>query len=981
MAKRKSPKTVGTITHDEASRRNIPTAEYQSVMEKADQSPVQVAYQRRNRDLDPQLVWRGKDEQDWSDLVVQAPPLFIQEKVHPKVLIDDLQRRSQEREQAADEQLDLFADFNGLPDDNARTEFYRHDANWSNRMILGDSLQVMASLAEREGLRGKVQCIYLDPPYGIKFNSNFQWSTTSRDVRDGKAEHIPREPEQVKAFRDTWRDGIHSYLTYLRDRLTVARDLLTESGSIFVQIGDENVHRVRALMDEVMGKENYVATVNFQKTGSTDQSLISQTVDYILVFARNIDRMKYRQPYTEREKGSLSLERYDLVLRPDGRIRRITQDEIASGEAEKDSVRCQMTSLTSARPKGRGDLLKYVHEGISYTPGAGTYKSNLQGLTRLAAAHRIRPGGRTLRYLRRVDDFRVVPLNDHWESVQLGTGLTYVVQTSNKVVQRCILMTTDPGDLVLDPTCGSGTTAYAAEQWGRRWITIDTSRVALALARSRVMGARYPYYLLADSPAGRDKEAELAHTVPSESPTGGDIRQGFVYERVPHITLKAIANNAEIDVIWERWQETLEPLRAELNGALGRTWEEWEIPREAGDPWPQAAAAAWKRLQSAQSDAQKADALLVLNSALRRNYTVDEVPDQPRDPWDAGPTELHRRWWEARIARQKEIDASIAAKADFEYLYDKPYEDRGVVRVAGPFTVESLAPHRTLGVDENDELIDHLAESKTGYDGQQDFGTMILEHLKTSGVQQAHREDRISFTALTPWPGHFICAEGRYIEGDADTGTERRAGIFIGPEFGTVTRPDLVAAAREAADADYDVLIACAFSYEAHASEFSKLGRIPVLKARMNADLHMAGDLKNTGKGNLFVIFGEPDIEIIPVQDNGAKADQIQVKVNGVDVFHPNTGEIRSDGPDGIACWFIDTDYNEESFFVRHAYFLGANDPYKALKTTLKAEIDRDAWETLHSDTSRPFDRPPSGRIAVKVINHLGDEVMKVFRV
>ena len=981
MAERKKPKSVETITHDEASRRNIPTAEYQSVMEKADQSPKQVAYERRNRDLDPQLVWRGKDEQDWSDLVVQAPPLFIQEKVHPKVLIDDLQRRSQEREQAADEQLDLFADFNGLPDDNARTEFYRHDANWSNRMILGDSLQVMASLAEREGLRGKVQCIYLDPPYGIKFNSNFQWSTTSRDVRDGKPEHITREPEQVKAFRDTWRDGIHSYLTYLRDRLTVARDLLTESGSIFVQIGDENVHRVRALMDEVMGKENYVATVNFQKTGSTDQSLISQTVDYILVFARNIDRMKYRQPYTEREKGSLSLERYDLVLRPDGRIRRITQDEIASGEVEKNAVRCQMTSLTSARPKGRGDLLKYVHEAIAYTPGAGTYKSNLEGLTRLAAADRIRPGGRTLRYLRRVDDFRVVPLNDHWESVQLGTGLTYVVQTSNKVVQRCILMTTDPGDLVLDPTCGSGTTAYAAEQWGRRWITIDTSRVALALARSRVMGARYPYYLLADSPEGRQKEAEVTQTVPSDNSTGGDIRQGFVYERVPHITLKSIANNAEIDVIWERWMETLEPLRAELNGSLDRTWEEWEIPREAGTPWPETAAAAWKRLQSAQPDAEKAEALMALNGALGRNYTLDEVPDQPRDPWDAGPTDLHRRWWEARIARQKEIDASIAAKADFEYLYDKPYEDRGIVRVAGPFTVESLAPHRTLGVDESDELIDHLAESKTGYDGQQDFGTMILEHLKTSGVQQAHREDRISLTALTPWPGHFICAEGRYIEGDADTGTERRAGIFIGPEFGTVTRPDLVAAAREAADADYDVLIACAFSYEAHASEFSKLGRIPVLKARMNADLHMAGDLKNTGKGNLFVIFGEPDIEIIPVQDNGAKAGQIQVKVNGVDVFHPNTGEIRSDGPDGIACWFIDTDYNEESFFVRHAYFLGANDPYKALKTTLKAEIDRDAWETLHSDTSRPFDRPPSGRIAVKVINHLGDEVMKVFRV
>ena len=434
-----------------------------------------------------------------------------------------------------------------------------------------------------------------------------------------------------------------------------------------------------------------------------------------------------------------------------------------------------------------------------------------------------------------------------------------------------------------------------------------------------------------------------------------------MYQRVPHVTLKSIANNAEIDVIWERWQQTLEPLRAELNAALRCTGEEWQIPREPGDPWSEAARAAWERAQTAQTDAAKTEALVALNRALARNYAIEEIPDQPWDPWDAAPTDLHRRWWDARIARRQEIDASIAAKADFEYLYDKPYEDRGVVRVAGPFTVESLAPHRMLGVDENDELIDHVAESKVGYGVQHDFATMILEHLKTSGVQQSHREDRISFTALTPWPGHWICAEGRYVEGDGHRGAERRAGIFIGPEFGTVSRPDLVAAAREAADADYDVLIACAFSYEAHASEFSKLGRIPVLKARMNADLHMAGDLMNTGKGNLFVIFGEPDIDILPVQNDGNEHRQIQVKVNGVDVFHPNTGEIRSDGADGIACWFIDTDYNEESFFVRHAYFLGANDPYKALKTTLKAEIDRDAWEDAPQRHLPPL-RPPALR-------------------
>ena len=375
--------------------------------------------------------------------------------------------------------------------------------------------------------------------------------------------------------------------------------------------------------------------------------------------------------------------------------------------------------------------------------------------------------------------------------------------------------------------------------------------------------------------------------------------------------------------------------------------------------------------------------MTALNSALSRAYTLDDVPDKPFDPWtNAEAIECHHQWWKQRIARQKEIDDSIAAKADYEYLYDKPYEDRNKVRVAGPFTVDSLSPHRLLAVDENDELIDNVAESKLGYGDEfdrssnQDFATMIMEHLKTSGVQQAHKEDRISFSGIRPWPGDLVCAEGTYFEGDEDSGIQKRAGIFIGPEFGTVARPDLVQAAREAADADFDVLVACAFNYEAHASEFNKLGRIPVLKARMNADLHMADDLKNTGKGNLFVIFGEPDIDILDADD-----DQIKVKINGVDVFHPNTGEIRSDDAGDIACWFVDTDYNEESFFARHAYFLGANDPYKSLKTTLKSEINHEAWATLKSDTSRPFDKPKSGRIAVKVINHLGDEVMKVFRV
>ncbi len=482
-------------------------------------------------------------------------------------------------------------------------------------------------------------------------------------------------------------------------------------------------------------------------------------------------------------------------------------------------------------------------------------------------------------------------------------------------------MTTDPGDLVLDPTCGSGTTAYVAEQWGRRWITIDTSRVALALARARLMGARYPYYLLADSSEGQKKEAEITQSEPSIRQTYGNIRHGFVYERVPHITLKSIANNAEIDVIWDKWQEKLEPLRGKLNAALKTAWEEWEIPREENAAWPDAA------------------------------------------------KKLHAAWWQARIARQKEIDASIAAKADTEYLYDKPYTDKKKVRVAGPFTVETLSPHRMLTVDENDDIIDplELAAQENG----QDFAAMILEELKTAGVQQTNKQDKIVFSALKPWPGRYINAEGMYAEGEQ----ERRAAIFIGPEFGSVARQDLTAAAREAADADFDVLIACAFNYDAASADLPSLGRIPILKARMNADLHMSTELKNTGKGNLFIIFGEPDIAIEEV------GNQIQVSIKGVDIFDPAKGEVRSDEPDKIACWFIDTDYNEESFFVRHAYFLGANDPYKALQTTLKAEIDREAWESLHSEKSRPFDKPKSGRIAVKVINHLGDEVMKVYKI
>ncbi len=973
MARRrkKGAKQVETLTHDEAKRKNIPTAELQSAAQRAEEAnPFKpVTYLRedplrdgdvrpRDPDLDPQivwrgatlrlspqqieqltetgkleigeaqLVWRGKDQQDWSDLIVQAPPLYIQEKIHPKAIIDDLKSHTKERQDEHPDTFDLFADFNGI-NVEAKTEFYQHDQHWSNRMILGDSLQVMASLAEREGLRGKVQCIYFDPPYGIKFKSNWQVSTRDRGMSDqDKREQLTREPEQVQAFRDTWKDGIHSYLTYLRDRLTAMRDLLTESGSIFLQIGDENVHRVRALMDEVFGDQNFVSLIAVQTTTGFETTYLGNMADYILWYAKDKEKGKARTPYYRKEfvlgEGNARWLMFD-----DFSYRGVSATEKRGEESipENSNPYAPDNIISQGRAKEPQPFSFQGKEYDSWEKNSHWKASHPVGMNRLARAGRIHVAKNSIRYIRYHTDFDVAVHGNIWTDTGSGNftdDKIYVVQTNAKVIERCIQMTTDPGDLVLDPTCGSGTTAMSAEQWGRRWITIDTSRVSLALARARLMGVRYPYYYLADSPEGREKEQVVSGKILADSKTHGDIRQGFVYERAPHIMLRTIANDAEIDVIWENYQEQLEPLRKALNAAIGESWQDWEIPRDAGEGWTDAA------------------------------------------------TKAHAEWWQLRIARQEEIDKSIAQKADVELLYDQPYEDTSKVRVAGPFTVESLSPHRVVPADDN-ELIE-TAEGRQVPEpaSPSDFTQMVIDNLKSAGVHQAAKDHRISFTTIDGWPGSFIAAEARFMEGEV----EKRAAVFIGPEFGTVTRADLTAAAREALDARFDALIACGFNFDAHTSELSKLGPLPILKAKMNPDLHMSEELKNTGAGNLFVVFGEPDIEWDFDGDGN-----IIVEVLGIDVFDPKTGEIRASGKDDIAAWFIDTDYNEESFFVRHAYFFGANDPYKSLKTSLKAEIDKEAWETLYRDKSRPFGRPSTGRFAVKVINHFGDEVMKVFGV
>jgi adenine-specific DNA-methyltransferase len=893
--KQSGPTPVDSIRHGD-KRTNIPTADAAERYEF--EADVRKAVYERDPTLDPQLVWRGKPELDETDLVADAPPIYCQEKIDPRALVENLRRTAKPGE--VEPELLMFEGFDGL-DELQAVEFYTHPANWSNRMILGDSLQVMASLAERESLRGQVQMIYIDPPYGIKFGSNWQASARKRDVKDGKLEDAAREAEQIKAFRDTWELGIHSYLTYLRDRLLAARDLLTDSGSVFVQIGDENVHLVRSLMDEVFGSENFAGQLAFRTKIPLRTTLVPAIYDHILWYGRNVANLKFRRLFKTRRTGLGS--QFTRIELRDGERRKLTRAEL---EEPLDQLPGRAYTLTDLVSAGRTESCVFELEldGRKFWPsGNKSWKTNPAGADKLRLARRLEATASVPRYVFFAEDYPVEELDNVWSDTQGAVDRSYVVQTSTTIAERCLLMTTDPGDLVVDPTCGSGTTAYVAEQWGRRWITIDTSRVALALARQRLMAARYPYYFIADTADGRAKEQEVRGKPMPPAETKGDIRQGFVYERVRHITLGSITNNPDI--------------------VEGMT--------------------------------------------------------------------------------TAEIDEKIKLHADYEVLYDKPYEDKSKVRVTGPFTVESLSPHRAIAFDPRDSpgSRESIAEQSASEDGTSaTFEASILDNLRKAGIQNGHRNERITFATLDTYPGTYLQAVGEQFVDDesTDESAPSRIGIAIGPQHGTVSPSYIKSAAREAiAEGSIDLVCVLAFAFDARATEATeadgvtvepstegfatvagahKLGRIPVLLVRMNVDLLMGEDLKKTGAGNLFTVFGEPDIDVRR-DDRG----RVVVEINGVDVFDPTTGEVRSNDTGQIALWMIDTDYNEEAFFVRHCYFTGGNDPYKRLKTALKADIDAEAWESLYRTVSRPFDVPETGKIAVKVINDYGDEVMKVFEI
>jgi len=879
-SKKKTPKTaklkktnskkkqIGSIKHKD-KRVNIPTEELRDFVSDDENAPQKMLYPR-DPSLDPQLVWNGKDVQDREDLEVPVVPIYIQEKIHPQAITEHLRARTKQGE----DQFGLFDDFNGIKDFEKKIEFYHHESNWTNRMILGDSLLVMNSLAEKEGLKGRVQMVYIDPPYGINFDSNWQVSTRKNKITDGRSTDMTRQPEQIRAFRDTWKLGIHSYLAYLRDRFILSRELMTESGSIFVQIGDENVHLVRNVLDEVFGSDNFVAQIRFRKkTMPLGATYLERMGDYLIWYTKDHEagQTKYHQLYQKKDYSTdFHWQNFELE---DGTRIKLTKEQIETGYIPpKGARRFRLVSLWPAS-YNREAVFPVKYGGKEWLPAKGQcWPTNPEGMKKLVDSNQIEPEGKYLRKVLYEEGADFAKLTVDWPDTIGARDKSYVVETSPLVVQRCMLMCTDPGDIVLDPTCGSGTTAFVAEQWGRRWITIDSSRVALALSRTRIMTAQYPYYLLMDSKEGSLKDSSLTGKAFQEAKYGNDVKMGFVNNRVPHITLRAIINNPDITEGMER----------------------------------------------------------------------------------------------------ADIDKAILRYADSLLLYDAPCVDKKKVRVTGPLTVESLSPHRVLETDRKQSDTEETART----DSSNNFGNIIIENLKKSGVQNTIKNERLKFDFLDVFAGAWIHATGEFTDKDGKT---KRIAVSIGPEHGTVGPQQVKEAAKEAVQGvGYDVLVVCGFAFDPHVSEEAKrYGKLVVLPTQMNPDLAMGDELlKKTGAGNLFMVFGEPDLKVSKEKDGN-----ISVELLGVDVYDPTTGEIRSSSTDDIACWFIDTEYNGESFFVRHAYFTGGDKPYEKLKKALKAEINEEAWETLYSTTSRPFPKPETGKIAVKVINHYGDEVLKVYEV
>ena len=968
-------KTIDTYVHKEAKRINIPTAELSQVAVLGENETLREkmvfehseflstdVQKRRITGNDPQLLWngvsirlnpeqievlkegrtvnleqshiqwKGKSGRNGTKTVSDSPQLHVHEKVNPSTVVSQL-LDEQSKKAAFDE--DFLFEKSTILSSQRKTEFYEHHEGWKNRMILGDSLHVMTSICQREKMKNKVNCIYFDPPYGIEFGSNWQVSTKSKGVLDGATESVSKEPEQVQAFRDTWRNGIHSFLTYIRDRVTVMHRLLSYDGSMFFQIGEKNVHKVRLIMDEVFGEDCFIREILFTKKGSQKGKGLQSINDYILWYGKTPfakGRTKYRELFVKRKVDNQIYKEFSKIELADGSIYNLKDYLVKqnSSAVEKKNIEEKIFTGSSLVNGGsrKNQMAPVTHRGVEYraptnncwrhtsTPKEG----ELSGMERLSVTNRLIGTGSNLSFKRFFKDLPCKTISNWWDGLSGERGGMYVVQTNHKVIERCILMATDPGDVVLDPTCGSGTTAYVAEKWGRRWITIDTSRVALTLARTRLITSSYPAYFLQDSKEGQWKETEVGGCGSIKESYNRDIRLGFVCNRFAHITSTQIANNKEIDHIYRKWEYKIESYERKLLNEIGQGVKRWNVPKTANEDW--------------SITAKKAHKLLI--SALEE--------------------------------RKREFDASIDSKSQIKLFYDDPFIDSSKVRVSGPFTVESLYPHREMSNAYNS----HSDRSKTSNYHRANFISVVISNLQITGISQLNSNKRIVFTELEIYNNDYIVAKGVCNVDDRFL----KVGIFVGAEYSSVKHDEIMTAAAKAKKARLDLLIVCGLNFDARASDIKGVGNLKVLRARINPDLQMSTDLKTNVTDNLFAIYGEPDIDWFEESEG-----KIKVNIHGIDVFDFGTGETRKSGKDDIAVWFIDTNYNGEEFVVNHAYFLGGKDPFKMLKLALKTDIDMEVWSSLYQNTSREFSKPSTGCFAVKVINHFGDEVMKVYQV
>ena len=862
-----------------------------------DEAEMKAALEELKRLQEPYLNWAGKAER--TSFEVDTVSLHVHERIDPYTILETAGKEPGERPHR---QMGLFeSSFSNLPLRDA-LHFYKHERGWSNRLIAGDSLLVMNSLLKKESMAGRVQMIFIDPPYGIKYGSNFQPFVNKRSVKDKKDEDLTQEPEMIKAFRDTWELGIHSYLTNMHDRLLTAKELLHESGSIIVQISDENLHHVRELLDEIFGIQNFVGLISFQKTGGMETTLIPSTVDFLIWYAKEKNILKYRQLYTPRQVGHTSLDRYDLMMDSNGTTRRLTKKEKTTGITPKETKRYQLVSLVSDGASSEPESFYYNEK--RYNPTVDTHwKTTLEGLKRLSYANRIELMGSILRYRRFVEDFPVVPVTDRWESTQTGTKRNYIVQTSNLVLQRCILMTTDPGDLVLDITCGSGTTAYVAEQWGRRWITCDTSRVALALTKQRLMTAAYDCYFLK-----YDKEG---------------VKGGFDYKTVPHITLKSIAHNPEIDDIYVAQQPKIEKALKDLNKAAKKRLKEWEVPFDLPEDWPEAAEKPFKAFH------------------------------------------------DARQAMQKKMDASITAHAEQEILFDQPRIDKKKVRITGPFTVEAVPFPSVISLD--DAEAPATADQSIARSGPSARQQEWQDELLKTGIR-AKGNRKIELAEIETLAGtrqlHAIAV-------DKESG--ERIAVSFGPEYAPLEQRQVEMALDEAGNLRPKVkmVLFAAFSFDPEAAKDIDEVNWPgvhVLKVQMNTDL-LTEDLKKKRSSNeSFWLMGQPDVDLKKTGEG------YQVEVRGFDYYNPQIGEVQSGGTQNIAMWMLDTDYDGRSLLPRQVFFpmAGAKEGWAKLAKSLNAQIDEDLIEAYRGTVSIPFESGKYGRIAVKIIDDRGIESLKI---